>query len=71
MRVIVRIMLVVAVSGRSVEGLESCASDIADVGGECVVLPADLGDPAGARSTLIADTEAASDVVSLRDPRRR
>jgi NAD(P)-dependent dehydrogenase (short-subunit alcohol dehydrogenase family) len=29
----------VAVSGRSVEGLESCASDISAVGGECVVLP--------------------------------
>jgi NAD(P)-dependent dehydrogenase (short-subunit alcohol dehydrogenase family) len=49
----------VAVSGRSVEGLEACASEIAGVGGECAVLPADLGDPAGARTTLIADTEAA------------
>ena len=49
----------VAVSGRSLEGLESCASRIAAVDGECVVLPADLGDPGGARATLIADTEAA------------
>jgi NAD(P)-dependent dehydrogenase (short-subunit alcohol dehydrogenase family) len=49
----------VAVSGRSHEGLEDCAADIAAVGGECVVLPADLGDPDGARTRLIADTEAA------------
>jgi NAD(P)-dependent dehydrogenase (short-subunit alcohol dehydrogenase family) len=49
----------VAVSGRSVEGLEECAAEIAAVDGECVVLPADLGDPHGARATLIADTEAA------------
>jgi len=49
----------VAVSGRSVEGLDACAAEIAGVGGTCVVLPADLGDPAGARSTLVADTEAA------------
>jgi NAD(P)-dependent dehydrogenase (short-subunit alcohol dehydrogenase family) len=49
----------VAVSGRSLEGLEACAAEIAAVGGECVVLPADLGDPDGARTRLVADTEAA------------
>jgi NAD(P)-dependent dehydrogenase (short-subunit alcohol dehydrogenase family) len=49
----------VAVSGRSLEGLESCAAEIAAVGGTCVIVPADLSDPNGARSALIADTEAA------------
>ena len=49
----------VAVSGRSVEGLEACAAEITTAGGTGVVLPADLGDPAGARTTLVADTEAA------------
>jgi len=49
----------VAVSGRSVEGLEACATEITEVGGTCVVLPADLGDPDGARTTLIADAETA------------
>jgi NAD(P)-dependent dehydrogenase (short-subunit alcohol dehydrogenase family) len=49
----------VAVSGRSREGLEACAAEIAAVGGECVVLPADLADPGGARTRLVADTEAA------------
>ena len=49
----------VAVSGRSLEGLGQCAAEIAAVDGECVVLPADLGDPDGARATLIADSEAA------------
>jgi NAD(P)-dependent dehydrogenase (short-subunit alcohol dehydrogenase family) len=49
----------VAVSGRSREGLDECAAEIAAVGGSCVVLAADLGDPDGARTRLIADTEAA------------
>ena len=49
----------VAVSGRSREGLETCAAEIAAVGGESVVLPADLGDPDGARTRLVADAEAA------------
>ena len=49
----------VAASGRSLEGLEACAAEIAALGGTCVILPADLGDPDGARTTLIADAETA------------
>jgi NAD(P)-dependent dehydrogenase (short-subunit alcohol dehydrogenase family) len=49
----------VAISGRSEKGLADCAEQIRAVRGDCVVLPADLGDPAGARRTLVADAERA------------
>jgi NAD(P)-dependent dehydrogenase (short-subunit alcohol dehydrogenase family) len=49
----------VAISGRSEKGLAACAEEIRAVDGECVVLPADLADPAGARTTLVADAESA------------
>jgi NAD(P)-dependent dehydrogenase (short-subunit alcohol dehydrogenase family) len=48
----------VAISGRSEKGLAACADEIRAVGGECRVLPADLADPTGARTRLVADTEA-------------
>jgi NAD(P)-dependent dehydrogenase (short-subunit alcohol dehydrogenase family) len=49
----------VAISGRSEKGLAACAEEIRAVGGECVVLPADLADPAGARTRLVADAGSA------------
>jgi NAD(P)-dependent dehydrogenase (short-subunit alcohol dehydrogenase family) len=49
----------VAISGRSETGLAACAGEIREVGGECIVLPADLADPSGARTRLVADTERA------------
>jgi NAD(P)-dependent dehydrogenase (short-subunit alcohol dehydrogenase family) len=49
----------VAISGRSEKGLADCAQQIREVGGECLVLPADLSDPHGARARLVADAEAA------------
>jgi NAD(P)-dependent dehydrogenase (short-subunit alcohol dehydrogenase family) len=46
----------VAITARSVEGLESTRQQIAEHGGECIVLPADLSDPRGGRAELIART---------------
>jgi NAD(P)-dependent dehydrogenase (short-subunit alcohol dehydrogenase family) len=48
----------VAITARSVDGLEETRQRIEDVGGTCLVLPADLTDPAGARTELVARTEA-------------
>jgi NAD(P)-dependent dehydrogenase (short-subunit alcohol dehydrogenase family) len=48
----------VAITARSLDGLEETRERIEDVGGRCLVLPADLADPAGARTELVARTEA-------------
>ena len=48
----------VAVTARNVVGLEETAARIAALGGEALVLPADLADPDGDRGTLVARTEA-------------
>ena len=48
----------VAITARSVDGLEATRARIAEFGGECLVLPADLSDPHGDRTTLVARTEA-------------
>src|SRR5947208_10763038 len=48
----------VAITARTVEGLEDTRRRIEAIGGECVVLPADLSDPAGGRTELVARTEA-------------
>src|SRR5678815_5517759 len=48
----------VAITARSVEGLEETCRRIEAIGGTCVVLPADLSDPAGNRTELVPRTEA-------------
>jgi citronellol/citronellal dehydrogenase len=49
----------VAITARSVEGLEATQARIEAIGGECLVLPADLSNPDGARRTLVPRTEEA------------
>jgi NAD(P)-dependent dehydrogenase (short-subunit alcohol dehydrogenase family) len=48
----------VAITARTLEGLEETGERIKQTGGECLVLPADLADPAGGRAELVARTEA-------------
>jgi NAD(P)-dependent dehydrogenase (short-subunit alcohol dehydrogenase family) len=48
----------VAVTARSVEGLEATRERIEALGRRCVVLPADLSDPEGGRRELVDRTEA-------------
>lgn len=48
----------VAITARSVDGLEETRRRIEEAGGTCLVLPADLTDPRGARTELVARTEA-------------
>jgi NAD(P)-dependent dehydrogenase (short-subunit alcohol dehydrogenase family) len=48
----------VAITARTVEGLEATAAAVRDVGGEVLVLQCDLADPNGGRDTLVARTEA-------------
>jgi len=50
----------VAITARSVEGLEETRRRIEAVGGECLVLPGDLSDPAGGRAELV--TRAAAEI---------
>jgi NAD(P)-dependent dehydrogenase (short-subunit alcohol dehydrogenase family) len=47
----------VAITARSVEGLEQTRQRIEDLGGRCLVLPCDLADPDGGRRQLVARTE--------------
>jgi NAD(P)-dependent dehydrogenase (short-subunit alcohol dehydrogenase family) len=55
----------VAVTARSAKGLEETAARIAEVGGEALVLPADLSDPRGERTRLVARTEAALGPIDI------
>jgi NAD(P)-dependent dehydrogenase (short-subunit alcohol dehydrogenase family) len=48
----------VAITARTVEGLEQTRSRIEAIGGECLVLPADLSRPDGGRAELVPRTEA-------------
>ena len=48
----------VAITARTIDGLEATRTRIAEFGGECLVLPADLSDPDGARTELVPRTEA-------------
>ena len=48
----------VALVARSVAGLEETRDRIAAIGGTCVVLPADLSEPAGGRRDLVPRAEA-------------
>jgi NAD(P)-dependent dehydrogenase (short-subunit alcohol dehydrogenase family) len=49
----------VGITARSEEGLQETLAQIEAVGGEGLVMPCDLGDPDGGRSTLVARTEEA------------
>ena len=55
----------VAVTARTVDGLESTRASIEASGGTCVVLPADLADPDGGRADLVARTEDALGPVDI------
>lgn len=48
----------VAITARTVSGLEDTRTRIESIGGTCLVLPADLSDPNGGRSELVARAEA-------------
>jgi NAD(P)-dependent dehydrogenase (short-subunit alcohol dehydrogenase family) len=48
----------VAITARSRPGLDETQRRIEAIGGTCLVLPADLSDPAGGRSELVPRTEA-------------
>jgi NAD(P)-dependent dehydrogenase (short-subunit alcohol dehydrogenase family) len=49
----------VAITARTLSGLEETRARIDDLGGTCLVLPADLSDPDGGRAELVARTEEA------------
>lgn len=49
----------VAITARTVAGLEATRDRIVALGGECLVLPCDLGDPNGGRKDLAARTQDA------------
>lgn len=55
----------VAITARSVDGLEATRTRIREAGGQCVVLPSDLSDPHGARTELVERTEAALGPVDI------
>jgi NAD(P)-dependent dehydrogenase (short-subunit alcohol dehydrogenase family) len=55
----------VAITARTVEGLEATRARIAEFGGECLVLPADLSDPNGDRTQLVPRTEAAFGPIDI------
>src|SRR5207249_1031983 len=48
----------VAITARSVAGLEETRQRIEAIGGECLVFPVDLADPSGGRKELVARVEA-------------
>ncbi|MYB04403.1 MAG: SDR family oxidoreductase [Acidimicrobiaceae bacterium] len=55
----------VAITARSVDGLEAAQARIREIGGRCVVLPSDLSDPHGARTRLVERTEAALGPIDI------
>jgi len=55
----------VAITARSVDGLEETRARIDALGGECIVLPCDLSDPAGGRAELVARTADAFGPVDI------
>jgi citronellol/citronellal dehydrogenase len=48
----------VAITARTIDGLEETRRRIEEIGGTCLVLPCDLADPSGGRAELAAKTEA-------------
>ena len=55
----------VAITARSLEGLKETRRRISETGGECLVLPADLSDPGGARGQLVTATEDAFGPIDI------
>lgn len=55
----------VAITARTIEGLEATRARIAEFGGECLVLPADLSDPHGERTKLVERTESALGPIDI------
>ena len=55
----------VAITARTVAGLEATRDRIVGAGGDCLVLPADLADPDGGRKELVARTEAAFGPIDI------
>jgi NAD(P)-dependent dehydrogenase (short-subunit alcohol dehydrogenase family) len=55
----------VAITARTVEGLEETRRRIEAVGGQCLVLPADLSAPSGGRAELVPRTEAALGPIDI------
>ena len=55
----------VAITARSVDGLEETQARIEALGGECLVLPCDLSDPGGGRGELVARTAATFGPVDI------
>ena len=55
----------VAITARTVAGLEDTAARIEALGRRALVLPCDLADPAGGRDSLVARTEAALGPVDI------
>lgn len=55
----------VAITARTVQGLEETRQRVEAVGGECLVLPVDLADPLGGRGELISRTEEAFGPIDI------
>ncbi len=55
----------VAITARSAEGLQETARTIEEIGGQVLVMRADLGDPDGGRATLVARTEEAFGPIDI------
>lgn len=55
----------VAITARTVDGLEETRRRIEEAGGTCLVLPADLADPGGGRTDLVRKTEAEFGLVDI------
>lgn len=55
----------VAITARSVEGLEQTRRRIEALGGSVLVVPCDLADPAGGRDQLVAKTEEAFGPIDI------
>jgi NAD(P)-dependent dehydrogenase (short-subunit alcohol dehydrogenase family) len=55
----------VAITARSVDGLEQTRQRIEEIGGRCLVLPCDLGNPNGGRRQLVARTEESLGPIAI------
>jgi NAD(P)-dependent dehydrogenase (short-subunit alcohol dehydrogenase family) len=55
----------VAITARTVEGLEQTRQRVEEFGGRCLVLPCDLADPDGGRRHLVARTEQALGPIDI------
>src|SRR6478672_1273265 len=55
----------VAITARTLAGLEETRARIEAVGGECLVLPADLSDPDGGRRELVARVAAELGAIDI------